>query len=264
MKHPPVTTIILTVLFFVIHLIGLLIVNHYLSIDLPYGIERPEIEPETSYLPLIIAILVATGLALLLVKLGARKIWKVWFFLVLVYTLMIAFGSVLNQNIALILAIVFAGTRLLKPGPIIQNFTELFIYGGLAALFTPIFTVLSITILLILISIYDMIAVWKTKHMISLAKFTTETNTLAGLLIPYKKGKHMQLGMLGGGDIGWTLLFSGVILKFFSMGDAIIVSAITTLALLGLFLYSKKGKYYPAMPFLTAGCLLGYLIITLI
>lgn len=262
MKHTLTVTILLTAIFFIIHIIGLLIVNHYLAIELPFGIERPDIEPETSYLPIIIAILIATGIVLLIVKFGAMKLWKLWFFLVLAYVLMIAFSSVLNQIIALILAVGLAAFRIFRPGVIIHNFTELFLYGGLAAIFAPLFTVVSIIILLGAISIYDMIAVWKTKHMTTLAKFTAKSKAFAGLMIPYKKGK--ELGLLGGGDIGFTLLFSGVILKFFSFTDAIIVSAITTLALLLLFALAKKDKFYPAMPFLTAGCLLGYLVITLI
>ena len=239
MKHTLPVTIILTTLFLAAHIIGLLIINHYLNIDLPFGIEKPDIEPATSYIPIIIAILIATGIALLIVKFGARKLWKLWFFAILVYTLLIAFSSVLNQTIALIIAIALAGIRILRPGIIVHNFTELFMYGGLAALFTPIFNVLSITILLLLISVYDAIAVWKTKHMISLANFTTESKAFAGLYIPYKKGE----GILGGGDVGFTLLFSGTILKYFGFLEAIIVSVITTAVLFGLFMLSKKEKF---------------------
>jgi len=38
----------------------------------------------------------------------------------------------------------------------------------------------------------------------------------------------------------------------------------TTLALFSLFMYAKKNKFYPAMPFLTAGCFIGFLIAKLI
>ena len=258
MKHTWKITILLLLAFLASHVIGLFITDHYLIESLPYNIERPDVNPETSYIPIIISILIATSLILLLIKFQAKKIWKTWFLVVLVYTLTIAFGSFLNQYIALILAILLSLIRILKPGMIIQNLTELFIYGGLAALFVPLFSITSIIILLIIISLYDAIAVWKTKHMVSMAKFQSESQTFAGLMIPYGKNKY---GFLGGGDIGFTLLFSGVILKFFSFQSALIVSLVTTLALLGLFLFSKKNKFYPAMPFLTAGCLLGYLII---
>ena len=38
----------------------------------------------------------------------------------------------------------------------------------------------------------------------------------------------------------------------------LIITLFTTIALLLLFLLSKKDRFYPAMPFLSAGCLLGY------
>ena len=78
-------------------------------------------------------------------------------------------------------------------------------------------------------------SIWKTKHMIGLAKFQTEVKTFAGLLIPYGKGKA---GILGGGDIGFTLMFSGVILKNFGFLEAIITSLAITAALAALFVMS--------------------------
>ena len=42
------------------------------------------------------------------------------------------------------------------------------------------------SILLVLISIYDMIAVWKSKHMITLAKFQLDTKSFAGLAMNYR------------------------------------------------------------------------------
>jgi FtsH-binding integral membrane protein len=45
---------------------------------------------------------------------------------------------------------------------------------------------------------------------------------------------------------------------------ALIVIAGAAVALLALFAYSKKGKFYPAMPFITAGLLIGIAIAYLI
>ena len=75
-----------------------------------------------------------------------------------------------------------------------------------------------------------------------------------------KVSAKVRMAMLGGGDIGFTLLFSGVVLVKMGFLQAIIVSLVTTLALFLLFMYSKQNKFYPAMPFLSAGCFLGLLI----
>src|SRR3989344_8620634 len=101
--------------------------------------------------------------------------------------------------------------------------------------------------------------------MIKLAKFQTKSRVFAGVNIPYKiteeKKEKVTTAILGGGDIGFTLFFSGVVLKTFSFQAAIITSIVITLSLLGLFIYSKKGKFYPAMPILSLGCFIGLLIV---
>ena len=63
--------------------------------------------------------------------------------------------------------------------------------------------------------------------------------------------------------MGFPLLFSGVLFKIYGW-TALIAVFTSTIALAYLLFKSEKGKYYPAMPFLTVGCLIGYVIIKLI
>jgi presenilin-like A22 family membrane protease len=262
MKHNITVTIVIAVLFLAAHFIGLFITNQYLGAELPYGIERPVIESSTSYIPLIIAIVIATGLALLLMRFGAMRLWKAWFIFATVYLLGIAFSAFIVQVWALVLALIFGLLKFYRPSAITHNFTELFVYSGIAAIFAPIMSIFAVSMLLILISIYDMIAVWKTKHMIKMAKFQAKAKMFAGFVIPYDKGK--KNAVLGGGDIGFTLLFSGVVLVSMGFYKALIVSFVTTIALFLLLFLSKKNKFYPAMPYLSAGCFLGLLISSLL
>ena len=104
MKHNIKITIILVLLFLLAQLVGLKIVDNYGDRDLPLGIERPEIEEDISYIPLMFAILIATGLALILVKFGAMKIWKIWFFIATLYLLTLSLGGFFEANIAFIIA----------------------------------------------------------------------------------------------------------------------------------------------------------------
>ncbi len=262
MKHTLSVTIIIAVLFFLAHFVGLFITQKYIEKELPYGIERPELEGGISYLPIIISVLVATGLFLLLMKFGAMKLWKFWFIFATVYLLGIAFSAFMIHIWALVLAIIFGLLKFFKPSVIMHNFVELFVYSGIAAVFAPVMSILAGSILLVLISIYDMIAVWKTKHMVKMAKFQAKAKMFAGLVIPYDKGK--KTAILGGGDIGFTLLFSGVVLVSMGFYKALIVSFVTTIALFLLLTLSKKNKFYPAMPYLSAGCFLGLLISSLL
>ena len=284
MKHTFKITIILTILFLLTQLIGLGIISKYVDIqevvkqveievdgetitqeiivkvedwdNLPYDLERPKIESNTSYIAIGFSILLATLLALLLIKLEARVLWKAWFFLSVWFTLSIALNAFILQSVAVLLGLALAYLKAFKPNVIMHNLTELFIYGGLAVIFVPILNLTSIFVLLILISIYDMYAVWKSKHMIKMAEFQTKLKLFAGLLIPYGKNKT---AILGGGDLGFPLLFTGVMYKSIGLESLLVILA-TTISLFILLYKSEKNKYYPAMPFISIGCLLGYLL----
>jgi len=260
---------------------------------------------------IIIAILIAVVIFFFLSKLRISIVLKVWFTVVVFITLAIAFSMLLApvfknsglfnlfgkkiliaELIAVIAAIVLTFFKVVKRNIIVHNATELFIYAGIAVIFVPILNVLAAAILLILISIYDMIAVWKTGHMQKLAKFQMEeVKIFTGFFLPYAnkkdkvKIKNMQvqlklikskkkqqefvnkqnvkvnLAILGGGDVAFPLIFIGTILLRYGFWPAVVVALTTTLALALLLFYSKKGKFYPAMPFLSAGCFLGLLLI---
>ena len=303
MKHSISVTTIIICLFFVSQIIGLVIVDGYIDhktttetgnityTELPFDIERPEVKNQsTSFLFMIIPILIATLFVYLLFKFKQTSLWRIWFFIAVIIGLTIAFSVFIDQWLAFILAIILAFYKVFRPNILVHNLTELFIYGGIAALFVPILNLRSVTILLILISIYDMIAVWKSKHMIKLAKFQTEAKAFAGLAIPYgmKSGKthfvktakksekkvnkiNAKMAILGGGDIIFPLIFAGVILKILMLTNeyyigflkTLIIPIIVSIALAILLIKAKKGKFYPAMPFISLGCLAGFMVIFL-
>mgnify|MGYP001591251463 FL=1 len=151
-------------------------------------------------------------------------------------------------------------------------------YGGLAAIFVPAFNLWSIIILLLLISVYDAYAVWKSKHMITLAQSQAKSKVFAGLLIPYswkkkekgkekssiEKSKSGRIALLGGGDIAFPLLFAGVVLKEIGLWQALVIPFFALLGLGLLLLFSKEKRFYPAMPFISAGCFLGLAVVWII
>ncbi|MBT3836153.1 hypothetical protein HOF54_02825, partial [Candidatus Woesearchaeota archaeon] len=197
MKHSYRVTLILLFTFLLAQFVGLGVVYNYIDFDsstdnqtvfkaLPFG-ERPEVEEQTSFIPLLIAILLGTGLLLLLIKFNLTWIWKAWFFIAVLASLFISFNAFIPLIIAFSLALLFTIWKIWKPGFLIQTGTELFIYGGLAAIIVPLLNVMSVSILMVLIAIYDAYAVWKSKHMITLAKSQAKAKIFAGLLIPYRE-----------------------------------------------------------------------------
>ncbi len=299
MKHSLMITLILVAVFFVSQIVGLVIVDQYIAEktvdaetgdvvnitynELPFDMQRPEIDESQSYIFILVAVLIGTLLVLLLVKLRGFKVWKFWFLLSVAVCLTFAFAAFLPQLIALGFAVGLAIWKIYRPNFAIHNLTEIFLYGGLAAIFVPIMNLYAIVILLLLISVYDMIAVWQSKHMVKMAKFQTESKVFAGLSIPYKisglSGKKtpvassskkvskksetggsegMNSAILGGGDIGFPLLFAGVLMKSVGFTKVLIVPVVVSFALFLLLYFAKKDRFYPAMPFITAGCFTGY------
>ena len=81
-------------------------------------------------------------------------------------------------------------------------------------------------------------------------------------VIKSKKIK-VSLAILGGGDVVFPIIFTGV--AFYTFGlPAVVIPIFAAFSLFLLQVFAKKGKFYPAMPFLTAGCFLGLLVAYLI
>jgi presenilin-like A22 family membrane protease len=295
MKHNFKITILLLVLFIVTQLIGLFVVNHYISSgnELPYGMKPPVAQQEsdfyTSFLPsIIIAFIVAVIVLFVMMKFKTEILLKVWFFVVVAIALGITFNSFFSflpksSIIVLALAIPLAFLKIFKRNFIVHNLTELFIYPGIAAVFVPILNTWTIFVLLILISGYDMWAVWHSGVMQKMAKYQiNKVKVFAGFFIPYaskkikaqikklkkkdliKKKFKINLAILGGGDIVFPIITSGVMLKYLGIWYAIFTILGAALGLGYLLVFAKKKKFYPAMPFITTGIFLGLLIAWLI
>ncbi|MFC1801072.1 presenilin family intramembrane aspartyl protease [Nanoarchaeota archaeon] len=295
MKHTLKVTIIMVVFFLIAQLIGLGVTYGYIDKEksaageevvfqeLPFGMERPQIGGTALLFLVAGAIIIGTIILLLLIKFKAGLFWKIWYFFAVWLTLAIAFGGILRPYffVAGSLGLVLATWKVLKPNIYVQNLTEIFIYGGLAAIFVPIkgFSITAAIILLLLISVYDMYAVWKSKHMVKLAKFQINSKVFAGFFVPYhlpkkggkvkkKKGKgklvKVKTAILGGGDVGFPLIFAGVVMKEFGFLKSLVIPLTVSIALLFLLTKGKKDRFYPAMPFLTIGCLVGLGIVLLL
>lgn len=296
MKHTFPIFLILLGGFLVAQFLGLAILNQYIDPiqskatgetefkDLPLG-ERPELAEETSYVPVMIAILMGTGIMLLLIKFHWVWVWKTWFLFAIVFTLMISFAAFLPRLAAIVFALLLGLWKVFKPNFWVHNLTELFIYAGLAVIFVPIFNVWSISVLLVLIALYDAYAVWKSKHMVTLAKSQAKAKVFAGFFIPYalreKKTKihaghgmphlisqkklpqkvELRTAVLGGGDIGFPLLFAGVVLKEMGVWQGVVIPFFAAAGLGFLLWWGNEKKFYPAMPFIGAGCFLGLLVV---
>jgi len=287
MKYHIKITAILLLMFLVTQFIGLYVIDHYTKVDLPLGLDSPELKEEREYnqmfISIIIAFVIAIGLLLLLTHFKAEFLLKLWFLIVVIIALMISFMSFVPTFqyvtiIVLLLTVPLALVKIYGQNFIIHNATELFIYPGIAAVFVPLLNIYTILALLVAISLYDMWAVWKSGLMQKMAKFQiNKLKVFAGFFVPYvsknvrmkiKKMKKSELkkkkikanvAILGGGDVIFPIIAAGVMMKTFpeTIIPAILVIAGAALGLAYLFFFAKKKKFYPAMPFISAGIFLA-------
>lgn len=311
MKHELKITLLIAVLFLITQLIGLGVVYYYISDShiLPYGMEPPQ---ETTTLCsnmqecLISSLILSVSFALIillmvfLIKLKSIRIMKYWFFIIVIIGLGTTFSVVFSELgleyyvstipiLSTLIAIVLSYFKVFKKNLYVHNITEVMIYPGIAAIFASMFNLSFIIIFLILLSIYDMWAVWKSGLMQKIAKFQiNKLGLLGGFLIVYSnkkmkdkikllkqryKGKkipgsivkkynlRVNLAILGGGDVIFPIIATGVFFKYTSsLLAAFLVMVGAFLALSCILLYGKKKKDYPAIPYLTTGIFAAMLL----
>src|SRR3989344_8910418 len=187
MKHNIKITAIILAMFLVTQFIGLYVVNFYspikiingglvekTSVDLPYGMQPPEVKEDKEYaqvfMSIIFAFVIAIVLVFLLTKFNVDFVIRLWFFVVVSIALGIAFNSIVPSIpfqiiIITLIAGIFSFFKIYMKNLYIHNLTELLIYPGIAAVFVPLLTLWSMILLLIVISIYDMWAVWHSGFM---------------------------------------------------------------------------------------------------
>lgn len=274
-------------MFVLTQVIGLAMVSYY-SKDfskLPFGTSPPEgTNPGTNVISIFISIAIAVTIILLLMKFRSELFLRIWFFAVVTLALGISFNAIFSfsqysQYIALAVAIPLAIVKIFKRNIIVHNLTELLIYPGIAVIFIPLLNIWTGVLLLLLLSAYDMYAVWHSGFMQKMAKYQIEkVRVFSGFLIPYisskdkakmisvsksksksKNAKQIKVpvAVLGGGDVVFPIIFAGLILISLGLLSAILVSVGASIALFILFYFAEKGKAYPAMPFITLGCFVG-------
>ena len=241
-----------------------------------------------NFISLIIAFILAIGIMLLMMKFRAEILLRIWFFIVIILGLTVALNAfLLSIPYALlysfIISVILAYWKVFRRNIIVHNLTELLIYPGISAVFVPLLNLWGVVALLVIISFYDMYAVWHSGFMQKMAKYQIKkVKVFSGFFIPYirkedraliekiKKGKakdqkiRVNIALLGGGDVISPMILSGIVLQAWGIIPALMVTLGTTIALAYLFYISEKGKFYPAMPFITAGCLIGLAISSLL
>jgi presenilin-like A22 family membrane protease len=264
-----------------------------LALSLPVqaaGIRAFE-DPSSVANPLIfILILLAfTGMLLLLIRFGLKKIIA----LVIAVSIFLTFGYIFSAIVfaalgatdtatLIVLFLSIGATVLLYQYPewYVIDVLGVLIAAGVASIFGVSLDILPVVILLVILAVYDAISVYKTKHMITLAEGVIDLKTPILFVIPKKRrysfiregiGKLGEGGeraafIMGMGDLimpSILVVSANVFIKaprFYGFVNLPALGAIAgSIAGLVLLLYFvSSGRPQAGLPPLNGGTLIGF------
>ena len=232
--------------------------------------------PAIPWWQFLIAFGVGTAIVLGLIRImhGGRFL-RLFFILALFAGTTTTLGFFVSDIWAIILALVIIAIYLLKQQVWLHDLVLILTLSGIIALLGASLSPYTVAVLLVVMSIYDYVAVYKTKHMVRMAKAMIAGRAIFAMIFPeHFKGFFERIGqahpgegfmMLGTGDFVFPLIMA---VSAFSISStaAWIVFGFSLMGLLIthiLFVSQKVRRPMPALPPLAAAAILGFLVSSL-
>ena len=232
--------------------------------------------PQASFWRFVYHFLIVTLLVFLIIRLikfkkQKRIIFKILFVFTVFWGGILLLSVWIPDLIAVIAMSVLVFWWWRWPSVFIQDVCVVLGIVGISSLLGLSFNPETVIFFLIVFSIYDVIAVYKTKHMIEIAKEMISSKAILALVVPSNasglreglegimvRGKFL---ILGGGDIAFPLLLCCSMVPFGLLKSVIVAlfSLIGLSASFWIFILQKKQKPIPALPPVALLSILGYL-----
>ncbi|MBU4256176.1 MAG: hypothetical protein KKB04_02825 [Candidatus Thermoplasmatota archaeon] len=241
----------------------------------------------------IAVILIFTAVLLIIAKYGFKRLIKAIILFAVGTTMFYVFYPLLWKiipygiNLGIVIDIPFSLSILLAvsltfalyrhPEWYVVDTVGIVIAAGAASIFGLSLAILPTIVLLVALAVYDAIAVYKTKHMISLADSVVDLRLPVLLVIPKKasysflkqkrlketleKEEEREAMFMGLGDVVMPCIL--VVSSFRFVGSPVVTFSTLLGGLLGfliLMYFVMKGKPQAGLPLLNSGAILGYLI----
>lgn len=198
-------------------------------------------------------------------------IWQLLFALAVFSGANVVFGVFMGDLFAAALALALTSARFYFNNVFWHNLSVLVAIIGISSLLGLSITPYSVIFVLLVLSVYDFVAVYKTKHMVVLAQTMIEHHAVLAFIMP----SHLRsLGLVlenvepgeefvfvGGGDVALPLV---MLVSSAQMGlrNGLFVGAAILLGVLAThwIFVSKKFRPIPALPPLASFAILGFLL----
>lgn len=196
------------------------------------------------------------------------------FFLVLVtFTgARLFFGAFVNPPMDLALALAAVCLIFLFHDVLTHDIGVILGIAGVSALLGLSITPTTAVFIMAVLGVYDIIAVYKTKHMVNLARGMIESGAVFGFLVPVHWGGFLNLRehavpgeqfmILGSGDIGLPVVLVSSIVPY-SIHAALVVAAFSTAGLFLthlIFVNQNRRQPMAALPPIATLSIIGYVV----
>jgi presenilin-like A22 family membrane protease len=174
-------------------------------------------------------------------------------------------GYEASTLIAILIALAFSGARLFFPQ--MKNAAAIMATAGVGTIFGISMGLLPLILFLVLLSIYDFLSVFATKHMVEMAEFIVKKDmafTVTARVPATKMGEKEQRIDLGTGDMIAPIMMEVSALRLSPVASCFILLGAAVSMGLFLSLVWKKKMVLPALPpvvlGMTVGLLIGFLL----
>ena len=237
--------------------------------------------PEISFWQFIFYFLLATLIILLILRFlkfqkGKRVIFKILFVFTTFLGGLLFLEAWLPEPVPLILIPLLNFWWWKSPSVLNQDILMILGMAGVGSVLGLSLNPEIVVGLLIIFSVYDFVAVYKTKHMIEMAKEMIESKAIIALVVPssvlgfQESLEKIEPGgkflILGGGDVVFPLLFTASLVSQ-GIWNSLIVAAFSLIGLFAGFYFfasQKIRKPIPALPPIAFFSIFGYLMTRLI
>jgi len=229
---------------------------------------------------IVLAIFVIILLLLRRKKKAIGIIYKIFLLLVVVSGSQIIFNSFVAYPLDILLTLLLVVFFLFCPNVLTHNLAIIFGIAGIGTVVGLGVTPTTALFLLIVLSFYDIVAVYKTRHMVEMAKGMVESGAIFGFVIPSKISNlfshrdeaRSKIGLtaqadgefmiLGSGDIGLPLIMVCSLVPI-SLSAALVTAAFSLVGLLAthlIFVNQSQRRPMAALPPIATMTIIGYLI----
>lgn len=231
--------------------------------------------PAISVQQFLFIFLISTAVLLFLIKtLRHKVVFEGLFILSTLLGIWLIF-TLISPSLAFVLAISLVALRYIFPLVIVQNIIFMLGIAGVAAALGSATPWQTMAIVLAVLAVYDIIAVYGTRHMVTMFKGLLERGVIFALVLPERPAmffsplNKVQPGagffFLGSGDIALPAIFvASAFREGFGPALGAAVGSVIGLALTTtLFAWGKK-RPMPALPPISLGTVLGFFVALLV